>query len=311
MLAAPTISAPPAPTGSTALPLPAKLRGRLACPACRAPLAAHADGYACQGAAAHAFARTPDGIPLLLLDDERRALHGDLDAAALMQRDFHASGQQRVVHAVKRVLSSTLHLPISPAVTRVWNERKGMTTLVVGSGTKPSADDVVNLDIAPFRGVDVIGSALRLPFADASFELVHSAAVLEHVREPQTMIAEMHRVLAPGGHVYTEVPFLQHFHAYPNDFQRYTTKGLEQAFAAFDVVETGVCVGPSSALLAMIADWCELWTFSQHRLLNDLVRCIPLTLLWPLKFLDHVLRRNPRAHELASGVYVLARKRAQ
>lgn len=42
--------------------------------------------------------------------------------------------------------------------------------------------------------------------------------------------------------------------------------------------------------------------------MNDLARAIPLTLLLPLKYLDYLLVRNPRAHEVASGIYLLAKK---
>ena len=47
----------------------------------------------------------------------------------------------------------------------------------------------------------------RLTYADASFDLLVTEDVLEHVRRPDTAFAEIHRVLAPGGrHVFT-VPF--------------------------------------------------------------------------------------------------------
>ena len=92
------------------------------------------------------------------------------------------------------------------------------------------------------------------------------------------------------------------------DFQRYTIEGLKQAFCEFEIIETGVCVGPGSAITALIADYCELLTFSKNRLLNDIVRTIPLILLWPVKYLDRLLVKSSRAHELASGIYVLARK---
>ena len=40
----------------------------------------------------------------------------------------------------------------------------------------------------------------------------------------------MFRVLKPGGYIYSEVPFLQGFHADPDDYQRYTLQGLKILF---------------------------------------------------------------------------------
>jgi ubiquinone/menaquinone biosynthesis C-methylase UbiE len=45
----------------------------------------------------------------------------------------------------------------------------------------------------------VQGSALELPFSDNSFEVVVSINVLSHVPQMRKVIAEMARVLAPGG----------------------------------------------------------------------------------------------------------------
>ena len=304
-------------------PPPSKLQGeparavgwgrfadRLACPECRSPLRFRETEFECEGREAHRFPLTSGGVPVLLEATERRRLYGDLEGAAVMQRDYNKSLLQKIARHAKRWIGSTLHLPISSEVMRVRTEcrRAQELALEVGSGIQEAGADRVNLDTAAFRNVVVVGSALNIPFADDTFGFVRNAAVLEHVREPQRMIDEMGRVLKPGGHVYTEVPFLQHFHAYPNDFQRYTVEGLKQAFKDFEVVETGVCVGPSSAITALIADWCELLTFSSNRTLNDLVRTVPLLILWPLKYLDRLLVRNPRAHELASGIYLLARK---
>ncbi len=286
----------------------ARQRAILACPLCRTALRDDGDLLVCEGDAAHRY-ETRGGVPILLSEGERASLGVDLDAASQMQMEYGRGLGARVRGGVKGLLGANRHLPISPTVLAALDERAGSLRLEVGSGLTTSDDGVVTLDIAPFRNVDVVGSALELPFLDGSFAAVRNHAVLEHVREPAKMVAEMHRVLAPGGVCYTEVPFIQHFHAYPNDFQRYTVEGLKEAFHAFEHLETGVCVGPGSALTALAGDYAELWTFSEKRRLNDLARLVPLVLLWPLKFLDRFLvRRNPRSHELASGIYLLARK---
>jgi SAM-dependent methyltransferase len=48
----------------------------------------------------------------------------------------------------------------------------------------------------------VAGDGYRLPFADATFDLVFSSNVLEHVADPERFLRESIRVAKPGGHVY-------------------------------------------------------------------------------------------------------------
>lgn len=73
---------------------------------------------------------------------------------------------------------------------------------------------------------DVVGTAQLLPFADASFDGVLSTQVLEHVREPWTMAAEIARVLRPGGTVVLSAPQAWRLHEQPHDYFRYTIYGL-------------------------------------------------------------------------------------
>lgn len=51
-----------------------------------------------------------------------------------------------------------------------------------------------------------VGYGEQLPYADASFDLVVSIAVLEHVQDVARVLAETFRVLRPGGYAYFEVP---------------------------------------------------------------------------------------------------------
>ena len=50
------------------------------------------------------------------------------------------------------------------------------------------------------------GDARRLPFADGSFDVVITSEVLEHIQDDVAAIAEMVRVLTPGGRFAATVP---------------------------------------------------------------------------------------------------------
>jgi SAM-dependent methyltransferase len=56
------------------------------------------------------------------------------------------------------------------------------------------------------RGGPARGDALALPFPDATFDCVITSEVLEHVWADTVAIAELARVLRPGGHIAVTVP---------------------------------------------------------------------------------------------------------
>ena len=49
-------------------------------------------------------------------------------------------------------------------------------------------------------------TAGRLPFEDGQFEFVFCASVIEHVKDPQSLLSEMSRVLKKGGRAYVSFP---------------------------------------------------------------------------------------------------------
>src|SRR5882762_1874079 len=94
--------------------------------------------------------------------------------------------------------------------------------LDVGGRGKPYAcffaDRVAHhyvLDIEPAPSVDVVGDARRMPFSDASMDVVLITQVLEHIPEPVAVIGEIRRVLKPGGTLLLTVPSIFPQHA-PN-----------------------------------------------------------------------------------------------
>jgi len=89
--------------------------------------------------------------------------------------------------------------------------------LDVGSADGPSvgwltAPFKVSLDLDP-RGLQppggVCGSVLALPFADGAFEVAGAFDVLEHCDSEEGALAELRRVLEPGGRLLMSVPAYQ------------------------------------------------------------------------------------------------------
>lgn len=73
----------------------------------------------------------------------------------------------------------------------------------------------------------MFADAANLPLADASVDTVLLLEVLEHLPEPRQSLAEIKRVLKPGGKLIMSMPFLYPTHDAPHDYQRYTLHGLE------------------------------------------------------------------------------------
>lgn len=109
------------------------------------------------------------------------------------------------------------------------------TVLDIGSADGPSASwlhdgtrHLASLDIDP-RGLTtngVCGSALSLPFADASFDMVTAFDVIEHCDPEAEALAEVNRVLAPGATFLMAVPAYEwawtDFDIANGHFRRYT-----------------------------------------------------------------------------------------
>lgn len=77
---------------------------------------------------------------------------------------------------------------------------------MVGVDREPKFFELAAAKADPDRSQFVAGEAERLPFEDASFDLVTCQLVLIHVRDPAVAIKEMKRVLRPGGLVLVAEP---------------------------------------------------------------------------------------------------------
>lgn len=111
--------------------------------------------------------------------------------------------------------------------------------LDVGAGQAPWRE---LLDHAEYTGLDVESAqdfgmrrtpgivyydGSRMPFADASFDHLLCAEVLEHVPDAEAFASELARVLRPGGSLVLTLPWSARLHHLPHDYRRLTRYGLQ------------------------------------------------------------------------------------
>lgn len=177
----------------------------------------------------------------------------------------------------------------------------------LGCGMTHYRQPVLLVDGAPAAHLDLVCRLEHLPIRNNSLDGLISVAVLEHVPRPEEHIAQMQRVLKPGGRLLLYVPFLLGYHAAPDDFHRWTTSGLRELLRPFEILRLQVGAGPTSALLWQLQEWLALALSLGSRWLYRLL--LPLTwVLSPLKYLDLLLQYHPEAYRVASALVAEARK---
>jgi hypothetical protein len=188
--------------------------------------------------------------------------------------------------------------------TAIAQQPDGALLLSVGGGPLRPDPKLTNLNIDAFVGVDVVADAYALPYADQVVDGIFCEAVLEHLEFPDRAVAEMARVLKPGGQIFCATPFLQPYHGYPNHFQNFTLTGHERLFLrhGLELLDSGVCVGPSFVLSQLGQAYFAV--FGPGLLSGRLLR---LAMAW-LRRRDRQLNRQPVAADYASTTFVHCRK---
>ena len=295
---------------SAVLAAPAMLHGvALCCPRDGAVLEGGADGLRCGGCGT--VYPVIGGVPVLINDEASVFAIADYRGGAGYAGPSYgreadtAGGLRRAWRRWARRLgdapSSIGHPSAGDALAYVRRARAQARILVIGSGglrLGEAADGVLHSDVAFGPAVDAIADAHDLPFPARSFDLVVAVAVLEHVADPARCVAEIARVLAPGGHVYAVTPFLQPVHMGAHDFTRFTPIGHRRLFRQFDEVAAGVAIGVGS-----VAAWTLgglLQSASARPGWRRLARMVALLCTPPLRMLDRWL---PHGADAAGGCW--------
>jgi SAM-dependent methyltransferase len=298
--------------------VPSNLEAHLCCPRCRSPLDFTGNRIMCSEPAC-IYSR--DGFPRaagqpVLIDFERsifdRNTYRD-DRGSVMRRDDTGKG---LAVRFRRLLTGTN--PVTPSksremIERLSAEQHAPMVLVIGGGAIGVGTDalyadpkitIVGTDVYASPNTRVVADGHFLPFRDETFDGVWVQAVLEHVLDPPAVVAEIHRVLKPGGLVYADTPFIQQVHEQAYDFTRFTLSGHRWLFRRFEEIDAGAVGGAGKALV-----WSIRYVALSLGLSTRMATLAAMPFFW-VRFIDRFAKPGPKT-DAASGVYFFGRRSDQ
>ena len=279
-----------------------------ACPIDKSPLG---DGYCCsQCGFAFPVVR---GVPVLVNDQNsvfRISDYQNEEAVYAGASGYAGHADRRT--GLRQIYRQLMHhlseapmvgrdFDVHDAVLHIQQVLPGARILIIGAGDTSLAGNVIYTDVAFGKNVACIADAHDLPFANESFDACIAVAVLEHVVDPQRCVAEIQRILKPGGFVFAETPFLQPVHMRAYDFTRFTHLGHRRLFRFFDEFRSGMAGGP--AMTFSLALRYGLIAMSDGPTAKKVLRLFGLLVTYPVRYLDLVAKRQMAAYDSASGFY--------
>lgn len=96
-------------------------------------------------------------------------------------------------------------------------------------------NEYVGIDMEDGKNVDHVVDLVAGvgPLKERHFGLAICCSVLEHVTRPWVMAENITRLIRPGGVLYMSVPWVWRYHPYPDDYYRFSFKGIKELFPGF------------------------------------------------------------------------------
>jgi len=219
----------------------------------------------------------------------------DLDGAASTR--FYAQNERRLFaeHLPPldglRVFKSDLWDEAKNTRILVWAARQGAHAFGVDIALPIVVQARSAFDREPLHAA--VADIRELPFGDASFDAIYSMGTIEHFRDSERALAEMVRVLRPGGCAIIGVPnrhdpFLRpllstvlqatglYAYGYEKSFSRRSLRRMLERSGLRVTAETAILFLPG--WLRMLDLACQSWCRPLARVTGALV--------WPFVFLD-------------------------
>lgn len=123
---------------------------------------------------------------------------------------------------------------------------------------KYKAKEWIIINISEEALPDVIGSIYETGLENASVDAVVCTEVFEHLADPFAAIAEIKRILKPGGIFIGSTPFLFKVHGDPDDYFRYTESALRNVilkdFSKVELFSMGGGLGTVGMLITQVTN---------------------------------------------------------
>ncbi|MEL7357654.1 MAG: class I SAM-dependent methyltransferase [Cyanobacteria bacterium J06560_6] len=155
-----------------------------------------------------------------------------------------------------------------------------------------NVDEYIGLDLVhnKYQAPDLTWDGKRIPLENQSIDCVVATEVFEHCQNVESVMAEIFRVLKPGGILFFTVPFLWNLHDIPNDEYRYTPFSLERHLKNTGYVDPSIEAlgGWDASLAQMLGLWIRR-RFSQNgcqRWLRLILSFLGLPIIWLLYRID-------------------------
>jgi len=276
----------------------------LQCPLCKGSLSDFPDHMEC-GACKKAYAKEGGKIFFIGSVFSRKDSAPSKDIKNFFKRwpNFY--------HWIAFVFGPAMYTGLSP---KKFLEKYPSKTMVfnMGSGPRIINSDCVNMDLFPYKNVDIVADILHMPLKDKTVSRIICDTVVEHLASPSSVLKECGRVLSDDGLAYITAPFLYPYHSSPDDFFRWTKQGFikELDNNGLEAVETDVRIGPLSVLTVYASYiFALLFSFGSDRLFWILVNA-SIFIFFPIKILDFFVARMKNAEHLSSVLYYVVKKKS-
>lgn len=164
-----------------------------------------------------------------------------------------------------------------------------------------SGKTVVGADLEAGDNVDAVFD-ITWPLAqieaalpgETRFNAIICSHLLEHVRNPFDAAANISALLEPGGLAFIQVPWVQAFHDFPDDFWRISFSGLKVLFEGFETVDMLYSGGSSDVAYRVHRGGVPATDVAALKLEADLFQ-----LLFPQQVNQQMLKQHAQAAYLS------------